>query len=268
MKTVLILGGSGSLGSALIEQLINEDVIIRVFARNEYLMFNLRQKYKAYEHKIRYLIGDIREKERLDIATQGVDIIINCAALKHVKMCTDNPMETIKTNVLGTQNAIDCAIKNNVELFIQISTDKAVNPVNIYGCSKAMAEHLVLEAHNIQGKNRTRFCVVRSGNILKSSGSVLEIWERQFKEGKPLTVTDLNATRYAASQEGIAKGILSIINRPEHGLFVLNMPKYSVKDLISKYGDYPIDIIGLQKGEKLEEELYRIGEKVTLIDVV
>ena len=267
-KKVLILGASGTLGQVLIEEFLRYDIhSIRVFSRNEHKQFLLRQKYGEPTDRIRYFLGDIRDKERLDMAFNGVDIVVNAAALKHVSLCNENPMETLKTNVIGVQNALECAVKNNIELFVQISTDKAVNPTNIYGCSKAMAEYLVLDAPNFQGNNRTKFVVVRSGNIIGSSGSVLEIWKRQHEEGKPLTVTDMEAERYMAEKEDIAKAIINICSDAQNGLYVLSMPKVKVKDLISKYDVCKVNIIGLQQGEKMEEELFRPDEKFTLVEV-
>lgn len=267
-KKILIIGASGTLGQVLIEEFLRYDIhSIRVFSRNEHKQFLLRQKYGEPTNRIRYFLGDIRDKERLDMAFNSVDIVVNAAALKHVSLCNENPMETLKTNVIGVQNALECAVKNNIELFVQISTDKAVNPTNIYGCSKAMAEYLVLDAPNFQGNNRTKFIVARSGNIKNSSGSVLQIWDYQKSLNVPLTVTDLSAVRYMAEKEKIAQAIIKVIREPYEGLVVLNMPKYTVKDLLKPYGDYPINIIGLQKGEKKEEILFNENEVFTLVEV-
>jgi FlaA1/EpsC-like NDP-sugar epimerase len=148
-----------------------------------------------------------------------------------------------------------------------MSTDKAVNPINAYGCSKAMAEHLVLNAHNYQGKNRTHFLVVRSGNVLGSSGSVLEIWQKQKDQGLPLTVTDLNCTRYGASKENIAKAILKASTCGTQGLVVLNMKRYSIKELLAQFGDCDIVETGLKPYEKMDEVLFRENEKFTLMEV-
>ena len=267
-KKVLILGASGTLGQVLIEEFLRYDIhSIRVFSRNEHKQFLLRQKYGEPTDRIRYFLGDIRDKERLDMAFNGVDIVVNAAALKHVSLCNENPMETLKTNVIGVQNALECAVKNNIELFVQISTDKAVNPTNIYGCSKAMAEYLVLDAPNFQGNNCTKFVVVRSGNIIGSSGSVLQIWQSQYEEEKPLTVTDMEAERYMAEKEDIAKAIINICSDAQNGLYVLSMPKVKVKDLLKQFPGAEVKIIGLQVGEKQYEELYRPNEKFTLVEV-
>lgn len=259
-KKILIIGGSGTLGQAVLEVLLQQNIqSVRIYARHEHTMHLLRQKY-GEDPRIRIIIGDIRDKERLSRAMKDIDICFNFAAMKHVWACEEQPFECIKTNVIGVQNAIECAIENNIETFLQMSTDKAVNSINAYGCSKAMAEHLVLNAHNYQGDNRTCFVVVRSGNILGSSGSVLEIWQKQKEQSLPLTATDLNATRYGASKEQIANAVVGVARSSLSGLVVLDMPRYSVKDLLAGFGYCDVKIIGLQPGEKLNEELFREDE--------
>ncbi len=267
-KSILLIGGSGTLGQALTDELLKQGVSsIRIYARNEYKIFQMRQKYGEPTEVMRYFIGDIRDKNRLDMAMKDVGICINCAAIKHVSLANENPFETIRTNVLGVQNALECAVENDIEAFIQISTDKAVNPVNLYGCTKATAEYLVLDSPNWQGKNTTRFTVIRSGNIKASSGSVLEIWRKQFENGETLTVTDPNAERYMASKENIARTIIKTIADKLQGLVVLDMPRYKVSDLLKEFEGCKWRITGLKPGEKLREELYREGEKFTLVNV-
>ena len=267
-KNVLIIGASGTLGQALIDELIKYEVhSIRCFSRNEHKQFLLRQKYGEPTDKMRYFLGDIRDKERLDMAMQDCHYVFNFAALKHIHLCNENSMECIKTNVLGVQNALECAVKNNVEVFLQMSTDKAVDPTSIYGTSKLLAEQLTLNAFEWSGKSKCRFLVVRSGNILGSSGSVLEIWQRQKEQGLPLTVTDKNATRYGATKEQIAKAILKASTSGLNGLIVLSMKRYLLKELLSQFGDCDIVETGLKPFEKLDEVLYREGEKYTLVNV-
>lgn len=258
-KKILILGATGTLGTELVKQLLDSGVdSVRAYARNEEKMFWLKKQFG--DEQVRYLLGDIRDRERLNRACEGVDVVINCAALKHVALCSSNPFEAVKTNVQGTQNAIECAIENNIELFVQVSTDKAVNPINTYGYTKALSEQLTLEAPNYQGANRTKFCVIRSGNIMNSSGSCFEIWDKQYKNGEPLTITDLDATRYMAPKDKIANAILGILPKAQNGLYVLFMPSYKVQDLIKEYPGHSIQTVGLQPGEKLIEEMYRDGE--------
>jgi FlaA1/EpsC-like NDP-sugar epimerase len=271
-KNILIIGASGTLGTALITELVKQDVTIRAYSRNEYRLFLLREKFKEYESKMRYLIGDICDLERLNMAMTNADVVINCAAMKRVEMCDENPFACLNTNVVGVQKALECAVKNNIETFIQISTDKAVLPVNIYGHSKAMSEYLVLDAVNWCGKAKTKFIVVRSGNILGSSGSVLEIWQKQKEQGLPLTVSDLNATRYGASKESISKAILDIaeysVQSGLNGLVVLDMKEYSIKDLLAEFSDCDVIHTGLKPFEKLHELLYRDGEIFTKWKVI
>jgi len=265
-KSVLVLGATGTLGDEFVKQLLEYGVrSVRAYARHEESMFWLRKKYG--EDRMRYLIGDIRDKERLNKACKGADIIINCAALKHVRLCSENPFEAIKTNVGGTQNAIECAIENDVKVFAQISTDKAVNPVCTYGYTKALSEQLTLEATNYQGENETTFCVFRSGNIMRSSGSCFEIWDKQYRYGEPLTVTELEAVRYMASKEAIVRTILGAFSAVENTLYVLSMPAYRVKDLIRGYPGHSVVITGLTPGEKLIEEMYREDEKFKTLEV-
>jgi len=266
-KTILIIGGTGTVGEALTEQLINIDVhAIRIYARDEYRFFLLKQKYGDHP-KLRYFIGDIRDKNRLNIAFKEAHVVINCAALKRVEMCEESPFEALQTNVVGVQNALECALENNIEAFVQMSTDKVVSPCNMYAYTKALAEGLVLNAHQWQGKNRTRFIVTRSGNVIGSSGSVLEIWREQQRRGLPLTVTDLNCERYMASKESVAKGIIEAVTEGLNGLVVFDMPKHKVSDMLKEFEGCEVKITGLTKGEKLCEELYRDGEVFELIDV-
>ena len=266
-KKVLVIGATGTLGSEIVKQLLEDTGVhsVRAYARHEESMFWLRQRFG--DDGVRYLIGDIRDKDRLSKAYDGVDIVINCAAMKHVRLCSENPFEAIKTNVQGTQNAVECAIEHDIDLFVQISTDKAVNPVCTYGYTKALSEQLTLEAPNYQGDNRTKFCVFRSGNIMRSSGSCFEIWDRQYKAGEPLTVTDLEALRYMAEKSDIVKSILNTLPNAQNGLYVLQMPAYRVKELIAGYCTENVRIIGLQPGEKLEEEMHRESENYISVEV-
>lgn len=266
-KTALIIGGTGTVGTALIEQLINTDVhAIRIYARDEYRFFLLKQKYGDHP-KLRYFLGDIRDRNRLNLAFKDCQIVINCAALKHVSFCEEATFEALNTNVVGVQTALECAVENNVEVFVQMSTDKVVEPCNMYAYTKALAEGLVLNAWRWQGKNTTRFIVVRSGNVKASSGSVFEVWREQQKQGLPLTVTDLNAERFMADKENIAQAIIKAITEGYNGLVVLNMPCYKVSDLLKEFEGCEVNITGLAKGEKLKESLWREGEEFTLIEV-
>lgn len=265
-KNVLIIGATGTLGTEFCGQLLKLGVkSVRAYARHEESMFWLRKQYG--EERMRYLIGDIRDKERLNRAMTDCQIVINCAAMKHVRICSENPFEAVETNVNGVQNAIECAIDNDVELYVQISTDKAVNPVCTYGYTKALAEQLTLEAKNYQGNNRTVFCVFRSGNIMRSSGSVFEIWDKQYAAGEELTITDLNAVRYMASRGGIVKAVLNMLHNVQNALYVLEMPCYKVRDLLVNYPGCKTKIIGLQPGEKKVEEMSRYGEEFIKVEV-
>lgn len=269
-KTVLILGASGTLGQALIESFLKTDIgTIRCYSRNEHKQFLLRQRFGDPNGRMRYFIGDIRDKERLSRAYIGVDIVINCAALKHIDFCQEFPYECIMTNVIGSQYAVECAIDHNVSSFVQISTDKVVFPTTTYGKSKSLAEDIVLNAQNWRGKCETKFIVLRSGNILDSNGSVLEVWRAQRSIGVPLTITHLDATRYMVEPKVIADTVMNLATGEQEGLFVLNPKKYTVQELLSANGfaDCELNIVGLREGEKIDEVLYREDEKFTLIDV-
>jgi FlaA1/EpsC-like NDP-sugar epimerase len=266
-KTILIIGGTGTVGEALIEQLINTDVhAVRIYARDEYRFFLLKQKYGDHP-KLRYFIGDIRDRNRLNLAFRDCQIVINCAALKHVSFCEDATFEALNTNVVGVQTALECAVENNIETFVQMSTDKVVNPCNMYGYTKALAEGLVLNAWRWQGKNTTHFIVIRSGNVKNSTGSVLQVWDYQKSMSLPLTVTDLSAERYMASKESIAKAIIRTVTESLDGLVVLNMPCYKISDLLKEFEGCKVNITGLAKGEKLKESLWREGEVFKLMEV-
>lgn len=267
MKNILMIGGTGTLGQAMLELLLTQDInAVRIYARHEHTMHLLKQKYGEHP-KIRYIIGDIGDKERLSRAMENIDTCFNFAALKHVWSCQSQPLEAIKTNIIGVQNAIDCAIGCNIKTFVQMSTDKVVNAINTYGKTKALAEDLVLNAHLYQGDNRTRFIVIRSGNIINSSGSVLEVWREQQKQGQPLTVTDLNAERFMANKKNIAQAIVKAITEGYSGLVVLKMPCYKVSDLLKEFEGCKVNITGLARGEKLKESLWRDGEEFTVIEV-
>ncbi len=268
-KTILVIGGTGTIGSELVKQLLGYEVhSIRIYARNEHKMWEIKQVYGENHPQIRYILGDIRNKSNLDLAMNGVDYCINAAALKHVSFCNQNPIEAVLTNVIGVQNAVECAVKNNINVFIQISTDKVCRPTNTYGHTKALAEDITLNAMRWRGYNRTKFAVIRLGNIIGSSGSVLEVWETQKKQGKKLTVTDLYDERYMGYVDDVVKTIIGIIQNVDNGLYILNMNKYTVEELLkSYYPDCEYELIGLQEGEKMHEMLYDEGEKFTLIDV-
>ncbi len=266
-KKVLVTGGSGSIGQKIVKELLKYDVdVVRVLDNNETALFDLENDLNS--SKIRIFVGDIRDYKRLEHAFKDIDIIFHAAAYKHVPLCEYNPMDAVKTNVGGTQNIIDAAIACDVKKVILISTDKAVNPVNVMGATKLLAERLMISSNAYSGANGTKFSCVRFGNVLNSRGSVIPVFKKQIKNGGPVTITDEAMTRFIMHIHEAAKLILTAGSLSEGSeIFILKMPSVRVPDLAEamieyyapKYGfnveDIEVDIIGKRIGEKLHEEL-------------
>ncbi len=275
-KTVIVTGGTGSIGSEIVRQLLETEAAqIRIYSRDEHKQHELQHELPA-DDRIRFLIGDVRDKDRMDFAFQNVDICFHTAALKHVPFCEYNPFEAIKTNILGTQNVIDLAIKHDLEKVIAISTDKAVNPTSVLGTSKLMMEKLVTAAYFITGGKRTRFASVRFGNVLSSRGSVLPIWLRQIKNDQPITITDKRATRFFMEIPEAVDLVFSAMEIMQGGeIFVLKMKrKFKIvdfaKDILKKHAPgkkVAIKFIGLRPGEKLHEELLTKDESMNALEM-
>ena len=263
-KDVLVTGGCGSIGSKLVEQLLGYDVKrVRVLDHNESGLFHLQERLKKYE-KLRTLIGDIRDEERLRWAMQNVDIIFHAAALKHVPLCEYNPFEALNTNAYGTQNLINVARDEEVEKFIAISTDKAVNPINTMGATKLLSEKLVLNAP--LGDVKTVYSCVRFGNVLNTDGSVIPIFEEQIKNDGPVTVTSKEMIRFFMSIKDAVDLILKAAQKTKgREIFILKMnamrivdlAEVMIEELAPRYGhkDIEIEIIGIRPGEKIYELL-------------
>lgn len=266
-KTILVTGGTGSIGRELIKTLLDlNPKTIRVLDINETGLFELENELNS--DKIRFFIGDVRDKDRLKRAIENVDIVFHAAALKHVPLCEYNPFEAVKTNVIGTQNLIDVAIDEEVEKFITISTDKAVNPASVMGATKLLAERLTISANLYKGNRKTAFSVIRFGNVLDSRGSVLPLIKEQIKKGGPVTLTDPNMTRFLMRIYEAIELIIEAGAKAVGGeIFILKMPAVKIIDLLNvaieklapKYGYSPdqikIKIIGTRPGEKFFEEL-------------
>ena len=262
-KIILVTGGTGTIGSALVRRLLEDQPRqIRILSRNETSQHLLLEEF-GYSSRITMLIGDIRDKERLDLACNGVDIIFHAAALKHVPFCEYNPHEAVKTNILGAQNVIDCAVKNKVRKVIAISTDKAVNPFNVMGTSKLMMEKLFINANFSHGNIESTFSCVRFGNVAWSNGSVLPVWKKQADHSGVINVTDKNMTRFLMSVRQAVDLTLEAaqISRGAE-IFILKMPAIKLGDLakifIKKYypgGGVKIKETSIRPGEKMHEEL-------------
>ena len=259
-KRYLITGAGGTIGNALLENLIKKNNLVCAFDSDEERLFNISQKYSKYKKKINLFLGNIRDKDRLSIAMEKVDVVFHCAALKHVSLNEYNPFEVKKTNIDGVENVIDCAIKKKVKKVIFTSSDKAVNSTNIMGISKMMGERLILSSNNRVGKNPTIFSSVRFGNVLDSSGSILQIFREQLSKNYPLTITDSKMTRFFISlNNAINLCFYAEQNMIGGEIFVKNMVSINIKDLaytFSKNQNPKIDYVGIKEGEKLYEELF------------
>ena len=275
-KIVLVTGGTGSIGSEIVRHLLKTKARqIRVFSRDEHKQHELKGEL-GHDKRLRFLIGDIRDKERMDFAFKGVDICFHAAALKHVPVCEYNPFEAVKTNIIGTQNIIDIALRHNIEKVLAISTDKAADPASVLGASKLMMERLITAANATIGQDRTRFASVRFGNVLNSRGSVIDLWRKQIETGGPVTVTDKRATRFFMDMPDAVRLVFSALQHMQGGeIFVLKMrpPRLVIdfaKDMIKKYGGgkkTQIKLIGLRPGEKLHETLLTEDESEHSIEL-
>lgn len=272
-KTILVTGGAGSIGSELVRKLLQlEPRVVRVLDNNETGLFELQQELQS--EKMRTFIGDIRDKERLKIALDSVNIVFHAAALKHVPLCEYNPFEAVKTNVIGTQNLIEASMEENVDKLVTISTDKAVNPINVVGATKLLAERLTISANHYKGKRKIDFCCVRFGNVLDSRGSIIPVVKDQIEKGGPVTITDTNMTRFVMSIPQAVELILKAAKIAKGGeIFILKMPALRISALVEvmieefapKYGYKPekikMGIIGKRAGEKIYEELITENEE-------
>ena len=267
-KKILITGGTGSFGKAFVAHILKnyKPKKLVILSRDELKQHEMSQNYpkiKKQNKCLRFLLGDVRDKNRLMIAFKEMDIIIHAAAQKHVNYAEYNPQECIKTNIDGAKNVIYAAIANKVKKVIALSTDKAVNPINIYGASKLVSDKLFITANNLSGKNGTIFSVVRYGNVLSSRGSVIPFFQKLIKEGKNiLPITDLNMSRFIISlQDGINFVIFSLKNMKGGEIFVPKISALKIIDLAKAMGkNIKIKIIGLKPGEKISEVLCPIDE--------
>ncbi len=262
-KIILVTGGTGTIGSALVRRLLEDQPKqIRILSRNETNQHFLMEEF-GYISRITMLIGDIRDKERLNLACKGADIIFHAAALKHVPFCEYNPYEAVKTNILGAQNVIDCAVKNKVQKVIAISTDKAVNPFNVMGTSKLMMEKLFINANFSHGNIESTFSCVRFGNVVWSNGSVLPVWKKQADQSGVINVTHKNMTRFLMSVNQAVDLTLEAVKISQGAeIFILKMPSIRLGDLakifIRKYypgGEIKVKETSIRPGEKMHEEL-------------
>jgi UDP-N-acetylglucosamine 4,6-dehydratase len=255
-KNILITGGTGSFGKKYTELLLKKykpNKII-IYSRDELKQYEMAQVFD--DECMRYFIGDVRDEKRLLKAMRGVDFVIHAAALKHVPIAEYNPMECIKTNIMGAQNVIDAALEANVKKVIALSTDKAANPVNLYGATKLASDKLFVAANNLTGDRETKFSVVRYGNVIGSRGSVVPFFEKLIHEGaKELPITDERMTRFLITLEDGVEFVLKNFERMKGGeIFVPKIPSMKITELAHALApDLPHKIIGIRPGEKLHE---------------
>ena len=254
-KVVLVTGGTGSFGRKFTEIALKEydPKAIRIFSRGEFLQLQMQRQFKN-DPRLRFLIGDIRDRIRLYRAMDGVDIVIHAAALKQVPTCEYNPIEAIRTNIDGAVNVIDAAIDNEVKKVVAISTDKAVYPVNLYGATKLVAEKLFVQSNAYVGKHKTKLSVVRYGNVVGSRGSVVPLFLEQQKTGT-ITITDKNMTRFWITLEQGVRFVIDCLRRMKGGeIFVPKLPSMRVVDLAKALApNAKIETIGIRPGEKIHE---------------
>ncbi|OGT37972.1 MAG: UDP-N-acetylglucosamine 4,6-dehydratase (inverting) [Gammaproteobacteria bacterium RIFCSPHIGHO2_12_FULL_37_14] len=255
-KAVLITGGTGSFGQKCVQMLLEnyQPRKVVVFSRDELKQFEMSQKFDSVE--MRYFLGDVRDSDRLKQAMRGIDYVIHAAALKQVPAAEYNPMECIKTNVNGAQNVIQAALQNEVEKVIALSTDKAVNPINLYGASKLASDKLFIAANNIAGGHRTVFSVVRYGNVVGSRGSVLPYFQKLLDDGvKSLPITDPRMTRFWLTlDQGVRFVFKSFVRMHGGEIFVPKIPSVRITDLAKALAPHHSQhIVGIRPGEKLHE---------------
>jgi|TARA_B110000263_G_C15299784_1_gene507370 UDP-N-acetylglucosamine 4,6-dehydratase len=267
-KNILITGGTGSFGREFCQHVLSQYDPNRliVLSRDELKQFEMKQQFP--NEKLRFFIGDVRDKDRLERAMKGVDYVVHAAALKQVPACEYNPIEAIKTNIYGAQNVIDAAINQGVSKVIALSTDKAVNPINLYGATKLCAEKLFVQANSYSGSNGTRFGCVRYGNVVGSRGSVIPLFKKQ-KETGTLTVTDERMTRFWLTLDQGVEFVLNSLEDLQGGeVFIPKIPSMKVIDLAKAISpECDIEIIGIRPGEKLNEVLISRDESSSVVDI-
>ncbi|OWA36320.1 hypothetical protein B9G55_10100 [Saccharibacillus sp. O16] len=272
-KKILVIGGTGTIGCHLVKRLLEEEPqVIRIFSRDEHKQYEMAIEFAQYSGRLRFLIGDVRDQQRLGRAMEDIDYVFHLAAMKHVPSCEYNPFEAVQTNVIGTQNVIQAAIENNVKKVLFTSTDKAISPTNTYGATKLTAERLISAAEYQKGSKETVFSSVRFGNVMGSRGSVIPLFKKQILEQRKVTVTDPDMLRYMMTPSQAIQLILEANGIARGGeVFVLKMPVIRIGDLaeiliehtVSKYEireAVKMEVIGIRPGEKRYEELMTADE--------
>ena len=272
-KSILITGGTGSFGQKFVHKLIQKYKKFKrliIFSRDELKQFEMEKRFPTKKYPfLRYFLGDIRDQQRLEIATENIDYLIHAAALKQVPAAEYNPFEFVKTNVIGAQNIVNVCLKNNVKKVIALSTDKAVAPINLYGATKLCADKIFLAANNFKGKRKITFSVVRYGNVAGSRGSFMPYIIKATKEKKIINLTDKSMTRFNISLDESIEMVIWAIKYTIGGEIVIpKIPSYKIMDLIkATKNEKNYKIIGTRPGEKIEEELLIKADAINTIDI-
>lgn len=258
--SILITGGTGSLGQALTHHILKEYPDVKrlvIFSRDEQKQYNMAQEFPPEKYpQIRFFIGDVRDYDRVKRALNGITYVIHAAAMKHVPIAEYNPMECVKTNILGAENIINACLETEVERVVALSTDKAAAPVNLYGATKLASDKLFIAANNIRGWNPIKFSVVRYGNVMGSNGSVIPFFLKKKKDGV-LPITDPNMTRFNISLVGGVKMVMHVLENAWGGeIFVPKIPSYRITDVAEAIGpECEKPVLGIRPGEKIHEEM-------------
>ena len=271
-KSILITGGTGSLGKALVQRIITDYPKVKrlvIFSRDEQKQFQMEKDFPVTKYPfLRYFIGDIRDQNRIKVALNGIDYVIHAAAMKHVHIAEYNPMECVKTNVLGAENLINACLETNVKKVVALSTDKAAAPINLYGATKLTSDKLFVAANNIRGRNDIEFSVVRYGNVMGSNGSVIPFFLKKKTDGV-LPITDLRMTRFNIT---LSEGVDMVLHALEYSwggeIFVPKIPSYKIADVASAIGpECKHNIIGVRPGEKIHEEMITESDSFSTYDL-
>jgi UDP-N-acetylglucosamine 4,6-dehydratase (inverting) len=271
-KSIFITGGTGSFGKAFTKIVLEKWPNIKrlvIFSRDEQKQFQMAQDYPAAKYPmIRFFIGDIRDFDRLRRALKGIDYVIHAAAMKHVPIAEYNPMECIKTNIMGAENLINACLESSVEKVVALSTDKAAAPINLYGATKLASDKLFIAANNIRGYNPITFSVVRYGNVMGSNGSVIPFFMNKRKEGV-LPITDTSMTRFNISlEDGVAMVLHALETAWGGELFVPKIPSYRITDVATAIGpDCKHEVVGIRPGEKIHEEMITASDSFSTYDL-
>lgn len=270
-RSILITGGTGSFGNELVKKILNNKILPKrlvIFSRDELKQSQMKQKFPLEKYPmLRFFIGDVRDKERLKRAFSGIELVIHAAALKQVPAAEYNPIEFIKTNIMGASNVIEAAIDTGVNKVVALSTDKACAPINLYGATKLCSDKLIIAANNYAGK-KIKFSVVRYGNVMNSRGSVLPLFLKQ-KESGFFTITDLNMTRFNITLEESVNFVIDVCSKSKgYEIFIPKIPSFKVTDLAKAIKkSNKLKVIGVRPGEKIHEEMITESDSQNVVEL-